>query len=420
MPRPSHHRAGFTLIELLVVLTIVLILASLLVAFSPRVTERQKTARGADQLQQWLVIARQWARKDRMPTGLRLSPGTLYPNVAAPNSAYVSDMQYIQQPDDYHPVNSQTGASGVVPQTVLLPPAPRGTPQTTAGQFAFGIKLTDKNTGASIDMYGGQGPGTVGAFNYAVWLVQPGDYLEMSGQVFQIQDVIPDPGPTGVPQTPTIGDTIVIYVQSSTFPVPTTSDYKVYRGPRPLPGESVLQLPKDVAVDATTNATFGNPLPTNPFTGNVDILFAPDGSVIGQGTIGDKLILWVRDVTQDPTADPANMLGDQSLITVYTRTGFVAAHPVFGDIRTLSNTPVQAGRSKTITVQNSANINPGSYVILDWQNTNRETCLVTQVLNQTTIVLQQVINVHPAPGQQGYAVIGDPYTFTRDGRSSGL
>ena len=48
----SGLRRAFTLVEMLVVLSLILVLAALGIAFIPRVTERQKTGRAAEQSQQ--------------------------------------------------------------------------------------------------------------------------------------------------------------------------------------------------------------------------------------------------------------------------------------------------------------------------------------------------------------------------------
>src|SRR5258708_3429153 len=94
-------RSGFTLVEMLVVLTLILILAALAVTFVPKITERAKSQRGADLLQQWLLTARQWAKKAGVPTGIRLQPGQTLPNRSSPNTYYVTDLQYIQQADPF-------------------------------------------------------------------------------------------------------------------------------------------------------------------------------------------------------------------------------------------------------------------------------------------------------------------------------
>src|SRR5438874_732372 len=92
-PTTRNRRSGLTLVELLVVLALMLLLAALGVAFVPKAAERAKSSRGADQLQGWLLIAKQWAKKDGVPTGIRMiSDGNLY----------ARDLQYIQTPDDFY------------------------------------------------------------------------------------------------------------------------------------------------------------------------------------------------------------------------------------------------------------------------------------------------------------------------------
>src|SRR5205823_4797512 len=93
-------RRGFTLIEMLVVMGIIVVLATLGVLVAPRLEQQMRAQRGADQLQQWLLIAKQRALRDRTATGLRL----IY-NPATPS--YVREVIYIQQPDDFTGANPQ-------------------------------------------------------------------------------------------------------------------------------------------------------------------------------------------------------------------------------------------------------------------------------------------------------------------------
>src|SRR5437764_15090378 len=95
------RQRGFTLVELLVVLALILVLTALAIAFVPRMNERAKVPRAASQLQMWLLIARQWAKRDNVPTGIRLNAGSLYPNPATPNVNYVTTLNYIPQPQPY-------------------------------------------------------------------------------------------------------------------------------------------------------------------------------------------------------------------------------------------------------------------------------------------------------------------------------
>jgi prepilin-type N-terminal cleavage/methylation domain-containing protein len=298
MGRPTRTalicRPAFTLVEMIVVLALVLLLAALAVALAPRLAERQKTQRGADQLQGWFGVARQWARSARTRTGIRLLPGRLLPNPAAPNPSYVTELQYIQQPLDFvatpgltpnDPVNVRriqvTASSPGVFKTVVLEPAPAAVITPRPGDFSGGFG-TQTN----------------------LWPVQVGDYFQANGgglmhQITQVVDA----------------NTLVL---GSSLPtaVGLTKQYRIVRRPRILPGEAALEIAQDVAIDLTRSQ-----LPSANPDGSIDIVFNPSGSMIGGSN--DKVILWVRDVTQD-----INNPGDQVLITIYIRTGLVAAFEV--------------------------------------------------------------------------------------------
>jgi hypothetical protein len=130
---------------------------------------------------------------------------------------------------------------------------------------------------------------------------------------------------------------------------PASMDYRFYRAAQPIAGEPTLQLPRGVAIDISREQT-AKGLPSwyrlYPPTANalqaqpMDILFDPTGQVIGAtGRASNRICLWVRDVSQnitsstvsnDPNATEPTVLppGDNSIITIYTRSGLIAAHPV--------------------------------------------------------------------------------------------
>ncbi len=283
-PTPRRS-AGFTLVELLVVVFLILVLATLVVAFAPRLAERQKVPRGASQLQGWLLIAKQRAKRDQLPTGVRLQPDPDNPNV-------YRELQYIQKPDDW------TGG-------------PVRVDATTLNQVTL-----DSGTDFT---------GNYGANAKELWPVQVGDYVEMKGGGL-------------VKRITAVQKNRLNLASSFPYPILPTSDYRIIRAPRPLVGEANLDLPKDIVIQGNAGTTpaliFGSVPNQQPTAQNppvpFDILFSPAGPVIGSavsanvpGVGSEAVILWVRDVSLDNPTD-----GEPLLVTIYVKTGLIAVHPV--------------------------------------------------------------------------------------------
>src|SRR5689334_23274451 len=141
----KHHsrRWGLTLVELIVVITIILLVAALGAAFMPRVQERQNVNRGMDLLSQWLLIAKQRARRDNLVTGVRFIIDPNDPN-AGTYANQLTQVVYVQQPGPY-----------------------------TNGQF---LAVTDNPDGTHTATFNNV-DFTNGGLPASEWLVQPGDYF---------------------------------------------------------------------------------------------------------------------------------------------------------------------------------------------------------------------------------------------------
>jgi type II secretory pathway pseudopilin PulG len=394
------RRAGYTLVELILMLALLALLATLAVALLPRVQQQARSAAGADQVQGWLLIAKQRARRDQHPVGIRLQVPILTTSstvINRPGSAvvtplamsglqddfiawaitplssllvadddrglnaetvqvtavdttngtftatfalahtgglyirplgFVQTLQYIEQPDDF----------------VVMPGFPSGAPQVRRlAVFGNATLVANAPSGpcALLEAWpSGQVPAGLEDFSGGLsqtdeWPVQPGDYLELygGGSVHQITSVtaytipnlLPSP-PYANPPFPNqqyVGVLGLATAPANDVAVPGTSQYRIIRAPRPLRGEPDLPLPQGVVIDLSTNFTYGNPLPIDPVTGNIDLLFSPSGAIVGRAQGSDRIILWVRDSTQASIFD-----GKPSLVTVYGRTGFIAAQPV--------------------------------------------------------------------------------------------
>jgi hypothetical protein len=262
--------------------------------------------RGADQLSGWLLIMRQQAKRDGQPKGVRF--------IVDPNTLTATQVQYIEQPDD-------------IAQGVYIGQEPQPPQGYTSANVAWisspAVNLTDPNA----------------------FPVLPGDYLEIYGggllrRILGVQagsqpntyDILLDPT-TNNPLPPT---------GSSSVSAAAQTNYRIVRQPQPLgwspssPGEPPLSFPTNVGVDFSAPAwnagppAYGSASGTLSIVpqraGNYEIMFGPSGAVIGQGSSANTIILWVRNIKTIPAADRTD--GKPVLVTVQTRTGFIAAHPV--------------------------------------------------------------------------------------------
>jgi prepilin-type N-terminal cleavage/methylation domain-containing protein len=295
-PLTTPARPGFTLVELLVVMGLILVLASLALMIIPSISSEQRATQGATQLQQWLESSKQRALRDRAPRGLRLVPGSTF--------RQVTDVQFLEQAPDYHLGTAKATING------------RST------TFYSRAKTTGLSPFVTFDMFDPTNPTVLGANAPPIPLgvddpngsgadfpVLPGDSIELGGQIYRITSAarrnVPNPGG---------------YLQlASTPPAMATINYRIIRRARPV-GDEPMTLPQNIIIDL--NRGLGYDLSYDPFTGAYDIMFAPDGRVVGMYAGLDKIILWVRDATV------ADNLNDPTLVVIYPRTGQIVAHPV--------------------------------------------------------------------------------------------
>jgi prepilin-type N-terminal cleavage/methylation domain-containing protein len=273
MPHRQQRR-GFTLIELLVAIAIIAVLAGLTILIGPMLQRTQQSSRGAEQVQGSIFAAKQTALRDARLYGVRLLPD--------PDGNFRS-MQYITQPDDY--VRNYISVAPGSPNTVNF------FQSTPTGQF-FPADISD---GLGSDP--------------SIWPIQVGDYIQIQSGANPRRIVGYGFNQNGQPiQVTTASANTVV-------PFPTT-DFRIIRGARPVPGEEIILLPDDVIIDPVRSQP---PLPAAP----VDILFNPNGNVVANGVLPGKIILWVRDVNVNPAT-----AREQSLIVVYTRSGYTASYQV--------------------------------------------------------------------------------------------
>lgn len=303
----TDKRRGVTLIELLVVIGIIAALATMLVAFAPRFGERHRATRGAAQVQSWLNLAKQRALRDQRPVGIRLPAQINEPGLPT-GYGYIRELQFIEVPDEY------------IGGTVTVPYDNSGaSPDYSLIKLSTPVQFT---------------PGD------PTGLIQSGDVILIPGPGYAPRRIVSvAPGSPAIDSTvtpPLYNYAVKLDMALSNTPS-STGAHRVYRKARPVQGEPVLMLPKDIGIDISRDVANASPTwyrmfpPTansggpNPF----DILFSPSGQVIGaEGALGSRICLWVRDVSLGNSLPNELPPGENSLITVYTRTGQISAHPV--------------------------------------------------------------------------------------------
>lgn len=293
-PESTAIRHAFTLIELLVAIGVLLFLAALGAYFLPRIKSDTAAATAGDRLQGWLVIAKQRAKRDQLPTGLRLLPG----DPSTP--LLVTRLQYVQQPE--------SDFTGQVNVALVWGPDPAGDP-------AKHIPL----------LYRGDAGGTA-----ILNLLSVGDYLRFNDgpahlvtsidTVARTFDLPVDDGfrPPTTPAFPVT--TTQILPDFGTF-TPTLL-FHLYRQTQPLAGEQILALPDGVTIDLGTNGAYGVAVGSQPW----DIMFNARGQVVSGGTA--IKYLWLRDATEEVPAGSQVFARPQQLITIIGASGFIGAFPI--------------------------------------------------------------------------------------------
>src|SRR5439155_3500673 len=93
--------------------------------------------------------------------------------------------------------------------------------------------------------------------NRSLWPVQPGDYIDIKGVIRQIVLVwTTAPLASLTVSPPEYEGDVLILDAPMPYAVSATTEYKIIRSPRPIPGESSVKMPETVAVDLRMNFAF--------------------------------------------------------------------------------------------------------------------------------------------------------------------
>ncbi len=380
----AQGRSAFTLVELLVVIAIMIVLLAIGigVAYSGAFGS-QKLHSAADRAGGWLLIAKNRAKRDNAPRGVRF-----FRNPANPTQ--VTEAQYIEQPDEWVPnpnqelnphglrivANYQFQASPAVNVKLvyLVSYDPMDTPAGPANmarrsdiiEFTQRISVNDMLIAPELG----------GPFRITNIITPAAGSPDLRLQLHDQYDPAPLPGPLPPIYVPPENSRILVLATAPALgaahslpadptAVPprgnlgtlTTYKFAFQPAPRPLVGEPLLQLTGTTIIDWRDQVQGdGVTTPLNPYyvpgqptttvgvtmdPGTVaaptyqyfDILFAPSGQVLNNAS--GVIVLWVRDPDKlaghprlPDDATGYDLAGEQLLVTIYTRTGFIATHPV--------------------------------------------------------------------------------------------
>lgn len=325
-PRPA-----FTLIELLIVMGIMVVIATLGFLFLPNLNKNKGVPNATMQLEGFVRLSKNEALKSGSPRGIRL--------VTDPNNpTQVTALQYIEQPE---PITKQgfvtVGAQQYQlalwintpnPNPLGQPPYPNPMPAT-----ATLVLLDPLNNFQVVSAYDWDDPTSP--------QIAPGDFLELTFNPSVVTRIVAGPTASAVLPGPTRStlqldrsvdgsDVITEPRLNGQAGILLTEGFRIIRSPRPLQGEPMLQMHKDVYIDLTLSNPFPPYLIAQGFAPNtngyssiaswspngtsLDILFNSSGQVANAST--GQIMLSVVHVDR-----PTDIL----VVVIYARTGKITA-----------------------------------------------------------------------------------------------
>lgn len=350
-------RRGFTLVELLVVIGLIVLLATLILAVNFKTSDQRRVNRAAEQVQGWLLIAKQRAIRDRAVRGVQVQAGG-------------TGLVYVEQPEPWTPAlfNAIDPANAAL--DTAAPPGAKVRVPTWDRDLVLGTIQPANPTDPRLQLPNWRNFVFLSAGGT---VVNPGDTLEIlePPSAHQIQAVFGPPGPPirepirpgsdprfrwydpslsphSFPDTLQPGMGPLNWILQLGTPVPgnctqavvpnqastwqaalgAVTNFRISRQPQAMMGEAPLQLPKDTGLTPwngmTGSITNGPPLmpggpPTAvPLSFPLNVMFGTDGRLIGAP---GNVILWVDDTTGSNIAAP-------QLIVIYSRTGLIGSQPV--------------------------------------------------------------------------------------------
>jgi prepilin-type N-terminal cleavage/methylation domain-containing protein len=373
MTRIHQVRRGFTLVELLVAMAVIIVLTGLALVVVPGILDQDRTTDGASLTRQFLMISKNRAGRDGLPRGLRLIVASDPNNPLKTSPFFVTELQYTESPPVLVP-NPLAGATATPAFTPFDPftapyvamfytasnasPAPNVVGTGALSGQSCEIRNLTFDQAVQVVPFSIIALPTLGTWHRVTNIPSPilqsaflpaGQIPGANTNLYTVQltfDQYPDSvlgAASTAPATP---------------PTPSwvSFHFGIYGAPRPLLGEPLLQLPKNICIDLTPGVSrpSANTTPLSPGPPPVyldyDIVFAPSGQVIFRAE--GQINLWVRDYTKVASMAPISFTpltynvaafqtgGEQQIVALKTRSGSLGVFPVFWPDLTTGQYPI--------------------------------------------------------------------------------
>ena len=338
-------RKALTLVELMVAMAIIVMFSALTVAFYPSVASDNELSRIANQIQGMIVGARQAARREIVPGGVRFIP-----SVVTGISAF-DKLILIQKPGDLIGYQPDVGPLSFVGGPILIQPTsltPLSSSLISDPNYYHPLKIfSDRVLLVQLGV-------NVWSPNSEEELVKDGDLLFNNNiDTRPVARIIGRPNPAFYTNnlnspaqfnmdvfTPTnlfMIDAHDYNPAADMLTLTQRQNYRIYRQPRVVSGEKPFEIPEnydiptDVRTVFTTNASPLVPFCVNlkrGFTNEFDLVFDTDGAISNQSATGDVYIwLHKRDAA-------ANDFYQDAVICIRKKNGAVGIFPIDSEPKT--------------------------------------------------------------------------------------
>ena len=340
-------RKALTLVELMVAMAIIVMFSALTVAFYPSVASDNEISRISNQIQGMFVGARQAARREIVPGGIRFIPSTVA------GSSSFDKLILIQKPGDLIGYQPDVGPLNFIggPISILAASLTAASNKLISNpDYYHPLKIF----GDRIQLVQFATPGVnVWSANSEEELVKDGDLLFNNNiDTRPVARIIGRPNPTFY--TPNLNSpaqfNMDVFTPTNLFlldahdynpaadmiTLTERENYRIYRQPRIVNGEKPFEIPENYEIPTTVNRNFITTAPSltpycvnlkRGFTNEFDLVFDTDGAISNQSSTGDVYI-WMHKRDAAP-----NDFFQDAVICIRKKNGAVGVFPIDSSLK---------------------------------------------------------------------------------------